>query len=220
MGRAVKAPSKYDLREFFPGNSAFFSPIRSQPYIFAHRRNTHITSLLVFHKFNFKLAGIYIITFKLAVIYIITWQYNLSHRNRNSIARGQKLCQKRYCSSTSLKHHRMPSKKPSRQQLGIPTFKQNSNLESIKSLARISQAHRVLRAAYRDEQSRNDKQTQTDLEDHIEAEIVDNLDVVPQQGNALDIAEVVLQQGIAHGLNRHSWIITGILLALWIRLLL
>jgi hypothetical protein len=31
---------------------------------------------------------------------------------------------------------------------------------------------------------------------------------------------VVPQQGIAHELNRHSWIITGILLALWIRLLL
>ncbi len=117
----------------------------------------------------------------------------------------------------------MPSKKPSRQQLGIPTSKQNSNLESIKNLARISQAHRVLRAAHRDEQSRNDKQTQTDLEDHLEAEIVDNLDiaeVVPQQGNALDIAEVVPQQGIAQELNKHSWIITGILLALWIRLLL
>ena len=103
----------------------------------------------------------------------------------------------------------MPTKKPSRQQLGIPTSKQNSNLENIKSLARISQAHRVLRAAYRDE-PRNDKQTQTDLEDHIEAEIVDNLDV----------AEVVPQQGNAHVLSRHSWIITGILLALWIRLLL
>ena len=117
----------------------------------------------------------------------------------------------------------MPSKKPTKQELGIPSIKQQSNLESIKGLARISQAHRVLRAANRDEQSRNDKQTQTDLENHIEAEIVGNLDiaeVVPQQGNALDIAEVVPQQGIAHELNRHSWIITGILLALWIRLLL
>ena len=117
----------------------------------------------------------------------------------------------------------MPSKKPTKQELGIPSNRQKDNLESIKGLARISQAHRVLRAAHRDEQSRNDKQTQTDLEDHIEAEIVDNLDiaeVVPQQGNALDIAEVVPQQGIAHELNRHSWIITGILLALWIRLLL
>ena len=104
----------------------------------------------------------------------------------------------------------MPNKIPSKQQLGIPTLEQNSNLESIKRLASISQAHRVLRAAYRDEQSKNDKQTQTDLEDHIEAEIVDNL----------DIAEVVHQQGVAHELNRHSWIITGILLALWIRLLL
>jgi hypothetical protein len=116
----------------------------------------------------------------------------------------------------------MPSKKPSKQQLGIPTVEQNSNLENIKSLARISQAHRVLRAAYRDE-PRNDKQTQTDPEDHIEAEIVDNLDiaeVLPRQGNVLDIAEAVPQQGIAHELNRHSWIITGILLALWIRLLL
>ena len=117
----------------------------------------------------------------------------------------------------------MPTKKPSRQQLGIPTSKQNSNLENIKNLARISQAHRVLRAVHRDEQSRKDKQTQTDLEDHIEAEIVDNLDVaevVPRQGNTLDIAEVVRQQGDAHELNRHSWIITGILIALWIRLLL
>jgi hypothetical protein len=57
----------------------------------------------------------------------------------------------------------------------------------------------------------------------LEAEVVNNLDiaaVVPHQGNALDIAEVVHQQGVAHELNRHSWIITGILLALWIRLLL
>ena len=104
----------------------------------------------------------------------------------------------------------MPSKKPTKQELGIPSTRQRGNLESIKGLARISQAHRVLRAANRDEQSRNDKQTQTDLENHIEAEIVGNL----------DIAEVVPQQGIAHELNRHSWIITGILLALWIRLLL
>ena len=103
----------------------------------------------------------------------------------------------------------MPSKKPSRQQLGIPTSKQKSNLENIKNLARISQAHRVIDAAYRNDQSRNDKQTQTDPEDHLEAEIVGNL----------DIAEVIPQQGNAHELNRHSWIITGILLALWIRLL-
>ena len=104
----------------------------------------------------------------------------------------------------------MPNKKPSKQQLGIPTLEQNSNLESIKRLASISQAHRVIEAAYRDDLSKNDKQTQTDLEDHIEAEIVDNLDV----------AEVVPQQGNAHEVNRHSWIITGILLTLWIRLLL
>ena len=117
----------------------------------------------------------------------------------------------------------MPKRKPTTQELGIPTSKQQDTLREIKSLARISQAHRVIDAAYRDDQSRNDKQTQTDLEEHIEAEIVDNLDiaeVVPHQGNALDIAEVVPQQGIAHELNRHSWIITGILLALWIRLLL
>ena len=117
----------------------------------------------------------------------------------------------------------MPNKIPSRQQLGIPTLEQNSNLESIKRLASISQAHRVLRAAYRDE-PRNDKQTQTDPEDHLEAEVVNNLDiaeVIPQQGNALDVAEGVPQQkGNAHELSRHSWIITGILLALWIRLLL
>ena len=138
------------------------------------------------------------------------------------MAGDQKLNQKGYCSDTSLKHHRMPNKKPSKQQLGIPTLEQNSNLESIKRLASISQAHRVLRAAYRDE-PRNDKQTQTDPEDHLEAEVVNNLDiaeVVPHQGNAPDIAEVVLQQRVAHELNRHSWIITGILLALWIRLLL
>ena len=104
----------------------------------------------------------------------------------------------------------MPSKKPTKQELGIPSIRQKDNLESIKGLARISQAHRVLRAANRGEQSKSDKQTQTDLENHIEAEIVDNL----------DIAEVVPQQGIAHELNKHSWIITGILLALWIRLLL
>ena len=104
----------------------------------------------------------------------------------------------------------MPKKKLTEQELGIPTLRQQDTLRKIKSLARISQAHRIIEAAYRDEQSRNDKQTQTDLEDHIEAEIVDNL----------DIAEVVPQQGNAHELNRHSWIITGILLALWIRLLL
>jgi hypothetical protein len=117
----------------------------------------------------------------------------------------------------------MPKKRPTEQELGIPTLRQQDTLREIKSLARISQAHRVIEAAYRNEQSRNDKQTQTDLEDHIEAEIVDNLniaEVVPQQGNALDIAEVVPQQGYAHELNRHSWIITGILLALWIHLLL
>ena len=73
MGRAVKAPSKYDIREFFLGNSAFFSPTRSQPHLFAHRRNTDITSLKIFHKFNFKLAAVYNITFKLAVVYNITF---------------------------------------------------------------------------------------------------------------------------------------------------
>jgi hypothetical protein len=111
----------------------------------------------------------------------------------------------------------MPNKKPSKQQLGIPTLKQQDTLREIKSLARISQAHRVINAAYRDDRSRGDKQIQTDPENHIEAEIVDNLDiaeVVPHQGNALDIAEVVPQQRVAHELNRHSWIITGILLAL------
>ena len=114
----------------------------------------------------------------------------------------------------------MPSKKPSRQQLGIPTFKQNSNLESIKSLARISQAHRVLRAAGLDEYSKHDKQTQTEQEDHIEAEIVDNLDIAEVVHHEIVHHEVAPQQGNAPELNRHSWIITGILLALWIRLLL
>ena len=110
----------------------------------------------------------------------------------------------------------MPSKKPSRQQLGIPTFKQNSNLESIKSLARISQAHRVLRAAGLDEYSKHDKQTQTEQE----AEIVDNLDIAEVVHHEIVHHEVAPQQGNAPELNRHSWIITGILLALWIRLLL
>ena len=117
----------------------------------------------------------------------------------------------------------MPSKKPTKQELGIPSTRQRDNLESIKGLARISQAHRVLRAAHRDERSKDDKQTQTDLEDHIEAEIVDDLDTVeltPRQGNALDIAEVIPKRGNANELNRHSWIITCILIALWIRLLL
>ena len=130
----------------------------------------------------------------------------------------------------------MPKKKLTEQELGIPTLRQQNTLREIKSLARISQAHRVINAAYRNDQSRNDKQTQTDPEDHLEAEIVGNLDiaevvphqgnalniaeVIPQQGTALDVAEVVPQQGNAHELNRHSWIITGILLALWIRLLL
>ena len=104
----------------------------------------------------------------------------------------------------------MPKKKPTEQELGIPTLGQQNTLREIKSLARISQAHRVIDAAYRNDQSRNDKQTQTDPEDHLEAEIVGNL----------DIAEVIPQQETAHDLNRHSWIITGILLALWIRLLL
>ena len=85
----------------------------------------------------------------------------------------------------------MPSKKPSRQQLGIPTSKQNSNLESIKSLARISQAHRVLRAAHRDElQSKNNKQTQTDPESFVEAEVVDSSDSEPEQEIGI-IAEVI-----------------------------
>jgi hypothetical protein len=72
MGRAVKAPFKYNLREFFPGIAAFFS--RSQSYLFAHRRNKDITSYQIFHKFNFKLAVIYIINLKLAVIYSINFK--------------------------------------------------------------------------------------------------------------------------------------------------
>ncbi len=99
---------------------------------------------------------------------------------------------------------RMPKKKPTRQELGIPTLRQQDTLREIKGLARISQAHRVIGAAYRDDRSRVDKQTHTDLENHIEAEIVGNLDiaeVVPHQGNALNIAEVVPQQGVAHELR-------------------
>lgn len=114
----------------------------------------------------------------------------------------------------------MPSKKPSRQKLGIPTFKQNSNLESIKSLARISQAHRVLRAAHRDElQSKNNKQTQTDPESFVEAEVVDFSDPEPEQEIDI-IAEIIPVQEETFNLNRSFWILTGILLALWIRLLL
>ena len=78
----------------------------------------------------------------------------------------------------------MPKKKPTEQELGIPTLRQQDTLRKIKGLARISQAHRIIEAANRDDLSKNDKQTQTDLEDHIEAEIVDNLDiaeVIPQQ---------------------------------------
>ena len=109
----------------------------------------------------------------------------------------------------------MPKKKPAKQELGIPTFKQNNNLENIKNLARISQAHRVLQAAGLDEYCKHDKQTQTEQEDHVEAEIVDNLDIAE-----VVLHEVVPQPGNAPELNRHSWIITGIVLALWIRLLL
>ena len=113
----------------------------------------------------------------------------------------------------------MPSKKPTKQELGIPSTRQRDNLESIKGLARISQAHRVLRAAHRDDlQSKNNKQTQTDPEAFVEAEVVDSSDSEPEQEIGI-IAEVIPVQEETFNLNRSFWILTGILLALWIRLL-
>jgi hypothetical protein len=114
----------------------------------------------------------------------------------------------------------MPSKKPTRQELGIPTPKQQNTLREIKRLARISQASRVIEATSRRERRRNTKQTQTEPELYIEAEIVDSSsDSEPEQEIEI-IAEVIPTQEDAYSLSRSFWILTGILLALWIRLLL
>ncbi len=112
----------------------------------------------------------------------------------------------------------MPSKKPTKQELGIPTPKQQNTLRDIKSLARISQASRVIEAASRKERRRNTKQTQTEPELYIEAEIVDSSDSEPEQEIGI-IAEVIPAQEEAYSLGRSFKILIGILLALWIRLL-
>ena len=115
----------------------------------------------------------------------------------------------------------MPSKKPTRQELGIPTPKQQSTLREVKRLAAVSQANRVLKAASRLEQRRlwNNKQTQTDPESYIEAEVVSSSDSEQEQDTEI-AAEVVPTQEDAYNFNHSFWILTGILLALWIRLLL
>ena len=116
----------------------------------------------------------------------------------------------------------MQRRKPTKHELGIPEHykERDRNIENIKSLARISQAHRVLRTAGLEAHSGHDKQTQTDQEDHIEAEIVNNLDIAEVVHHEVVQHEIAPLQENAPEINRHSWIITGILLALWIRLLL
>jgi hypothetical protein len=115
----------------------------------------------------------------------------------------------------------MPSKKPTKKELGIPTSSQSTTLREVKRLAEISQANRVLEAASRLERRRlkNTKQTQTEQELYIEAEIVDSSDSEQEQ-EVEKIAEVIPTQEDAYNLSRSFWILTGILLALWIRLLL
>ena len=112
----------------------------------------------------------------------------------------------------------MPKKKPTKQELGIQTLRQQDTLRDIKSLARISQAHRVIDAAYRNEHTRDDKQTQTEPEFYIEAEIVDSSDSEPEQEIGI-VADVIPAQEEAYNLGRSFWILFGILLAIWIRLL-
>ncbi len=111
----------------------------------------------------------------------------------------------------------MLSKKPTRQELGIPTANQLDNLREVK---RLAEANKVLEAVSRLEQRRlrNTKETQTDPESCIEAEVVDSSDSEPEQDAGIR-AEVVPAQGDAHNLNRSFWILAGILLALWKRLL-
>ncbi len=104
--------------------------------------------------------------------------------------------------------------------LGIPTPKQQNTLREVNRLAEISQANRVLEASRLERRRlKNTKQTQTDPELYIEAEIVDSSDSEPEQEIKI-VAEVVPTQEDAHNLSRSFWILTGILLALWIRLLL
>ncbi len=112
----------------------------------------------------------------------------------------------------------MPKKKPTEQELGIPTRRQQDTLREIKGLARISQAHRVIEAVYRNERTRDDKQTQTEPEFYIEAEIVDSSDSEPEQEIGI-VAEVTPTQEETYNLGRSFWILIGILLAIWIRLL-
>jgi hypothetical protein len=112
----------------------------------------------------------------------------------------------------------MPKKKLTKQELGISTLKQQDNLRGIKSLARISQAHRVIEAAYRNEHTRDDKQTQTEPEFYIEAEIVDSSESESEREVGI-IAEAIPAQEEAYSLGRSFWILFGILLAIWIRLL-
>ena len=112
----------------------------------------------------------------------------------------------------------MPSKKPTKKELGIPTPKQQDALRDIKNLARISQASRIIGAASREERRGNNKQTQTDPESFVEAEVVDSSDSEPEQEIGI-IAEVIQVQEETFSLNRSFWILTGILLVLWIRLL-
>jgi hypothetical protein len=111
----------------------------------------------------------------------------------------------------------MPSKKPTRQELGIPSAKQLDNSREIKRLAEVN---KVLEAASRIERRRlrNTKETQTDPESCIEAEVVDSSDPEPEQHTRIR-AEAVPAQGDAHNINRSFWVLAGIFLALWIRLL-
>jgi hypothetical protein len=112
----------------------------------------------------------------------------------------------------------MPSKKPTKLELGIPSIKQQSNLKDIKNLARISQANRIIGAASREERRVTTKGTQTEPESFIEAEVVDSSDSEPEQEIGLT-AEVVSVQEDAFSVGPSFWIVTGILLAIWIRLL-
>ncbi len=101
------------------------------------------------------------------------------------------------------------------------TPKQQGTLREVKRLAAVSQANRVLEAVSRLKRRRlkNTKQTQTDPESYIEAKIVDSSDSEPEQDIQI-VAEVIPTQEDAFNLSRSFWILTGILLALWISLLL
>jgi hypothetical protein len=95
----------------------------------------------------------------------------------------------------------MPKKKLTKQELGIPTLRQQDTLRDIMSLARISQANRVIEAASRNEHIKNTKQTQTEPELYIEAEIVDSSDSEPEQEIGI-IAEVIPAPEEAYSLGR------------------